>query len=337
MRRMLFLTGMACMCVFFLASSSLGAGKTYKIRFGHVAPPPHPQHKAALYFKDYVERKSGGRIQVSVHPLGQLGGEIAQTEAVTVGTQEMASITSEALANFVPEMGLLALPFFYENFEEVERVWSSEVGYEIMDRFEKTGMYCLAWSSNGFREWSNSKRLIHKPEDMKGMKLRCTEAPVYLDSYKALGLDPITMPWPEVFSATQQRVIDGLDLPIIALEMIKFYETTKYITISNGWPNSGIMTIINKAFFDKLPKDLQQIVREGAYENGRVNLTLIMQGTLTAVEKWKEKGGEVYTLTAEETALFRDKMAPVHEKWKKVIGTDLYEKAQKVIDSLRNK
>ncbi len=321
------------LCLFVFPAS--GANPTYKIRFGHVAPPPHPQHKAALFFKDYVERKSRGRIQVSVHPLGQLGGEIAQTEAVTIGTQEMASITSEAMVNFVPEMGLFSLPFFYENFEELERVWSGDVGYEIMGKFAKTGMYCLAWSSNGFRDWANSKRIIHSPEDMKGMKLRCTEAPVYIDSYKALGLDPITMPWPEVFSATQQKVIDGLDLPVIALEMIKFYETTKYLTISNGWPNSGIMTIINKGFFDRLPKDLKEVVREGAYESARINLAYIMEGTLTAIEKWKKHGGEVYSITEQELGPFREKMKPVYKKWKKIIGENLYDRAEKIVKQAR--
>lgn len=317
------------------APLSFGAEEVYKIRFGHVAPPPHPQNKAALFFKDYVEKKSNGRIQVSVHPLGQLGGEIGQTEAVTLGTQEMASITSEALANFVPQMGLFSLPFFYQNFEEVERVWSGDVGSEIMQAFSNHGMYCLAWSSNGFRDWANSKRLIHSPADMEGMKLRCTEAPVYIDAYKALGLDPITMPWPEVFSATQQRVIDGLDLPVIALEMIKFYETTKYLTVSNGWPNSGIMTIVNKGFYERLPADLQRIVEEGAYQSGRVNLSYILEGTLSAIDKWKEKGGEVHILTQEELVPFREKMAPVYDKWRKTIGPEIYDRAVQIIKETR--
>lgn len=315
--------------------SVFSADPEFKIRFGHVAPPPHPQNRAALFFKDYVEKKSAGRIQVSVHPLGQLGGEIGQTEALTLGTQEMASITSEALANFVPQMGLFALPFFYQDFQELERVWSSDVGFEIMQEFTKRGIYCLAWSSNGFRDWANSKRLIHSPEDMKGLKLRCTEAPVYIDAYKALGVNPITMPWPEVFSATQQGVIDGLDLPVIALEMIKFYETTKYLTVSNGWPNSGIMTMVSKAFFDRLPADLQRIIRQGAYESSRINLAYTLEGTLTAIDKWKENGGEVYVITQEELAPFREKMAPVHTKWRKTIGPELYDRALKIIEETR--
>lgn len=335
MKRLIVFLGVVLVTLCVMVSSASAEEKIYKIRFGHVAPPPHPQNKAALFFKDYVERNSGGRIQVSVHPLGQLGGEIAQTEAVALGTQEMASITSEALVNFVPEMGLFALPFFYENFEQVERVWSSDIGYEIMGKFIPKGMYCLAWSSNGFRDWANSKRLIHSPEDMKGMKLRCTEAPVYIDSYKALGLNPITMPWPEVFSATQQKVIDGLDLPAVALEMIKFYETTKYMTITNGWFNGGIMTIINKGFLDSLPNDLQKLVREAAYQNGRVNLSLTLEGTLTAVQKWKEKGGEVHILTPEESKIFQSKMTPVFAKWKKTIGEETYERAVKVMNSLK--
>lgn len=317
------------------APFSFGADEVFKIRFGHVAPPPHPQNKAALFFKDYVEKKSNGRIQVSVHPLGQLGGEIGQAEAVGLGTQEMASITSETLANFVPQMGLFSLPFFYQNFEELERVWSGEVGFQIMQEFTKHGMYCLAWSSNGFRDWANSKHLIHSPEDMKGMKLRCTEAPVYIDAYKALGVDPITMPWPEVFSATQQRVIDGLDLPVIALEMIKFYETTKYLTVSNGWPNSGIMTIVNKGLFDRLPDDLKRVVQEGAYQSAKLNLSYTLEGTFHGIDKWKEKGGEVHVLTEEELGAFREKMVPVHDKWRKTIGPELYDRALEIIKETR--
>jgi tripartite ATP-independent transporter DctP family solute receptor len=336
MKKLVSIIGVVCFGVFFWIASALCADPIYKIRFGHVAPPPHPQNLGALHFKAYVEGYSGGRIQVSNHPLGQLGGEIAQAEAVTIGTQEMASVSARSLVSFLPELGLACLPFFYLNFEEFDRVWTGDVGYEIMGRFNKRGMYCLAWGSNGFGDWVNSRRLIHTPEDLKGMKLRSVESPIFVDSYKALGADPITMPWPEVFTSLQQKVIDGLDLPTLALEMLKFYEAAKYLTITS-WDNSVMMTIVNKSFFDRLPKDLQQVVREGAFQGGRVNLAYTLEGSIGAVKRWKEKGGEVYVLTPEERAIFKGKMLPVYAKWKKSIGEDLYERAVKILEATRAK
>lgn len=334
MKKFFLMTCVISVAVLLLTGQAISAQKVYKIRFGHVAPPPHPQGLGALHFKAFVEKYSGGRIQVSVHPVGQLGGEVAMAEAVSLGIQEVASVSAATLTNFVPEMALVSLPFFYASFEEFDRVWTGNVGLEIMRKAEKHGMYCMAWGTNGFGSWTNSKRLIHKPEDFKGLKMRSVEGPVYIDSYKALGVNPITMPWPEVFTSTQQKVIDGLDLPALALEMLKFYETTKYLTVCR-WNNSTMMTIINKAFFDSLPEDLQEIVREGLYENGQVNSIRVLEMSLEALKKWEKNGGVINVLTSEETAAFRAKMAPVHEKWKKVIGEDLYEKAVRIIQETR--
>jgi|GEM_PF-546569 len=332
-RRLLCVLLAVCLSLFLGGASSAGE-KVYKIRFGHVAPPPHPQNLGAVHFKDYVEKYSNGRIQVSVHPVGQLGGEVAMAEAVSLGTQEVTSVSAATLANFVPEMALVALPFFYASYEEFDRVWSSEVGSSIMASAAEHGMYCLSWGSNGFGSWVTSKRLIHTPEDMKGLKMRSAEAPVYLDSYKALGINPITMPWPEVFTSTQQKVIDGLDLPALALEMLKFYETTPYLTVCR-WNNSTMMYLINKDFFDGLPDDLKPVVREGLYEAGRVNSIRTLEGSLSAAKKWEENGGKVHVMTPDETVVFQQKMADVHNKWKEVIGEDLFNQAVAIIQSIR--
>jgi tripartite ATP-independent transporter DctP family solute receptor len=334
MKKSLSITCGLVLILTFMAGAAFSAEQVYKIRFGHVAPPPHPQNLGAVHFKNYVEKFSGGRIQVSIHPVGQLGGEVAMAEAVGLGTQEVASVSAATLTNIVPEMALVSLPFFYATFEEFDRVWTSNVGLAIMRKAENHGMYCMGWGTNGFGSWTNSKRIIHKPEDFQGLKIRSAEAPVYLDSYRAMGVNPITMPWPEVFTSTQQKVIDGLDLPALALEMLKFYETTKYLTVCR-WNNSTMMTIINKAFFDRLPKDLQEIVREGLYENGRVNSIRTLEMSLEALNKWEKNGGTVNVLTSEETSAFREKMTPVYDKWKKDIGEDLYKKAVQIIQETR--
>jgi len=308
----------------------IALSQTYKIRFGHVAPPIHGQHKGALHFKNLVELASGGRIQVSVHPAGQLGGEVALAEAIQTGTLEMGSIGDPPLTNLIPQLALLGLPFFYPDKEAVAKVWNGEAGRQIAKLFPPKGMLMLAWSGNGFRDFGNSKRPIHTPADLNVLKMRTQESPLYLDSFKALGVNPIPIPWPEVFSSLQQGVIDGIDLPYNGMWMSKVYEAMKYVTLS-GWTYSGILIVANKKFFDSLPTDLRQVVKEAAFECGRVSLGMNDQDDLTALTGIKSKGINVNSLSPEEKEGFKKLLKPVYDSWKKKIGEDLYNEAVKAI------
>jgi TRAP-type C4-dicarboxylate transport system substrate-binding protein len=158
--------------------------------------------------------------------------------------------------------------------------------------------------------------------------MRTQESPLYLDAYKALGVNPIPIPWPEVFSSLQQGVIDGLDLPYLGIWMSKTYEALKYVTLS-GWAYSGIFIIINKKTYDSLPPDLREIVKDAAYESGRVSLGINLQDELAALIGLKEKGVAVARLTPEEKKVFQKELSPVYDAWKKKIGEDLFNQALK--------
>jgi TRAP-type transport system periplasmic protein len=319
-----------CMFVVAWAAPELAFCQKTKIRFGHVAPPIHGQHKGALHFKELVELNSNGRIEVSVHPAGQLGGEMALVEQIQSGTLEMGSIGDPTLTNLIPQVALFTLPFFYPNKEAVEKIWSGEVGRKVAKSFPAKGMLFLSWSGNGFRDFGNSKIAIHKPSDLASLKIRTQESPVFIESYKALGVNAAPIPWPEVFSSLQQGVVDGLDLPYNGMWMAKTYEALKYITLC-GWTYSGIIFTINKKFYESLPPDLQAVVKEAAYEAGRVSLAINYQDDLTALSGLKSKGLSINTLTPEEREPFRKLVAPVHENWKKKIDEDIYNEAAKVI------
>lgn len=301
-----------------------------KIRFGHVAPPIHGQHKGAIFFKNLVEMNSNGRIQVSVHPAGQLGGEIALVEAIQMGTLEMGSIGDPPLSNLIPQLSLFALPFFYPDKEAVERVWSGSVGRKIAEFFPAKGLVMLSWSGNSFRDFGNTKMPIHQPGDLANLKMRTQESPLFIDSYKALGVNPIPIPWPEVFSSLQQGVVDGLDLPYNGMWMAKTYEALKDVTVA-GWVYSGIIFTINKRFYDSLPADLQEVVKQAAYEAGRVSLGINYQDDLSALKGLKSKGLQVNVLTPEEKETFKKRLKPVYDKWRKKIGEDIYDEALKAV------
>jgi tripartite ATP-independent transporter DctP family solute receptor len=302
-----------------------------KLHVGHIAPPVDGLNNGAHHFKNVVEMMSGGRIKASVHPAGQLGGEIAMAEAVQTGTLEMGFIGDAPLANMIPQMALCGLPFFYPDKAALERVWSGSVGEKIASLFPQKGLVLLTWTSTGFRDFGNSKHPIHTPADIGSLKMRTLESPLFIDSYKALGVNPVPTPWPEVFSSLQQGVVDGIDLPYRAMWTSKVYEALKHVTLC-GWTYTGSFAVINKKFYDSLPRDLREIVKDAAYEAGRVTLGTNFQDEYTALKGLKEKGITVTNLTREERAAFVDKMKPVHEKWKMIIGADLYNEAKKAAE-----
>lgn len=303
-----------------LAMSASAAEFTFK--FAHIAPLVHADHRAALHFKDYVESKSNGRIEVSVHPAGQLGGERAMIEGVQLGTIEMGFFTAAVLTNFVPQIAVTNLPFIFPDQKTAYRVLDSEIGDKILSYFPEKGMVGLAWGENGFRDFCSSRRPIRRPEDMTDLKMRSIESPLFLDSYKALGVDAVSIPWPETFTALQQKVVDGADLPYNTMALAKWLEVQQYVTLS-GWIYEPMPVVANIDWFQSLPEDIQRIIADGAYELQLVNRALNALDRIKTDAEARAKGVEVIELTPQERKAFREKVVTVYDAWQEKIGPEL--------------
>lgn len=318
--------------VAFMASFLTLAEAKVIVKYGHVGPPIHPQHKAAVAFAKYVTEKTKGEIEVQVFPLGQLGGERSMTEQVQTGTLHMTAVTSGVLSNFVPQMGIIELPFIYPNREVAYKVLDDK---DIKERFAKfcdaKGFVFIGYTENEFRDITNSKRPIRKPEDLKGLKIRVIESPVFIDTFKTLGANPTPMPFPEIYNALQQKVIDGQDNPIYTSIMMKFTEVNKFATITNH-----ILTecpvIINKKFWGSLTPEQQKIFREAAVLQVKVNREENAKNRVEALDKAKAQKVDVIILTDKELGAFRNAVKPVLEKYRGVFGADWYDFFMKKID-----
>jgi len=316
----------------FILSCFLVAEAKITVKYGHVGPPVHPQHKAALAFAKYVNEKTKGEIEVQVFPLGQLGGERSMTEQVQTGTLHMTAVTSGVLSNFVPEIGIIELPFIYPNRETAYKVLDDK---EIRERFAKLcdakGFVFIGYTENEFRDITNSKRPIRKPEDLKGLKIRVIESPVFIDTFKALGANPTPLPFPEIYNALQQKVIDGQDNPIYTSIMMKFTEVNKFATITNH-----ILTecpvIVNKKFWNSLTPEQQKIFREAADVQVKVNREENAKNRVEALDKAKAQKVDVIILNAQERAAFQGAVKPVLEKYKGVYGADWFNFYMKKIE-----
>lgn len=302
------------------------------VKYGHVGPPVHPQHKAAVAFAKYVAEKTKGEIEVQVFPLGQLGGERSMTEQVQSGTLHMAAVTSGVLSNFVPQIGIIELPFIYPNREVAYRVLDDKEVKERFARFcDEKGFVFIGYTENEFRDITNSKRPIRKPEDLKGLKIRVIESPVFIDTFKALGANPTPLPFPEIYNALQQKVIDGQDNPIYTSILMKFTEVNKYATITNH-----ILTecpvIVNKKFWNSLTSEQQSIFREAADLQVKVNREENAKNRIEALNKAKAQNVDVVILTNKELDAFREAVRPVLEKYKGIFGAEWYNFYMKKID-----
>ncbi|GAB4258262.1 MAG: TRAP transporter substrate-binding protein [Deferrisomatales bacterium] len=314
------------LCVsWFLAIGPATAATVVKL--GHVAPPFHGQHQGLLRFAEVVKAETGGAYEVQVFPLGQLGGERSMAEQVQMGTLQAAAITTAVLSNFVPEAAALDLPFLWPDRRTAYAVLDDpEFQERFFAYFPPKGFVAIGYAENEFRHLTNSKRPVRRPEDLQGLKLRLMEAPIFLDSFKALGATPVPMPFPEVYNALQQGVIDGQDNPLLTSVLMKFTEVNRYATRTNHTLTETIL-VLNADFWNALPPDVQKAFRKAAREcivrNREVNAGLIQKLPKLGIsvdEYCKQKGIEVVDLTPEERAAFRAAMRPVYEKYRPQVG-----------------
>ncbi len=321
---MIFLLGV---CVLFVAG--IGSAAEFTLKVGYVVPESYPHHIAARDFlKPYIEKESGGRILVELYPSGQLGGDRQLCEAIQIGSLEMAFPSTTVLASFIPELQLLDLPYLFGSKEQVYKIVDIDgpIGSMIVQKGRNQGMHILGFADIGFMHLTNSERPIKKPEDTKGLKIRVMENPVYIDTAKAIGFNPTPMSFGEVYTALQQRVVDGQEQGVNVIRNMKFNEVQKYLSLT-GEAYSTISIIVSENFLDSLPDDLKSVVRKGVdifcTEQRRIN----SEQEVSNLAELKEKGMIVNELSEDERRLFVEATEQVRQKYSQREGRkELYEK-----------
>lgn len=182
-------------------------------------------------FAKLVDAYTGGEIKLALFPNGQLGSEQETVQNCRLGTLDFSVAAINNITPFSPTVGLFTLPYLILSVDEAVTLTQGPIGEELVQNTIKSaGVRILGWSYSGFRRLSNSKRPITKPADLKGLTIRVPKNAIMIDSYKSWGVSPTPMAWDEVFTALQQKVLDGQDTPLITQYVMKFYEVQKYIT-----------------------------------------------------------------------------------------------------------
>lgn len=211
-------------------------------------------------FAKLMEAYTGGEITVSLFPNGQLGSEQETVANCRLGTLDLSVAAINNITPFSPTVGLFTLPYLIQSVDDAVTLTQGPIGDElIQNTIKDAGVRIVGWSYSGFRRLSNSKRPIKTPADLKGLVIRVPKNPIMIDSYKSWGVNPTPMAWDEVYTALQQKVLDGQDTPLITQYVMKFYDVQKYITkIRYVFLLEPL--IISERLFQKQSPEMQKLI-----------------------------------------------------------------------------
>ena len=266
---------------------------------------------------------------MKVFAAGQLGGERELAEATKLGTIQMTFV-SGAIANYFKEAQVADIPYLFSSAPVAWKVFDGWFGKELGEEcLKKMGCRVLAYGEVGFRNFTNSIRPIRTPADLKGLKIRVQETPVYISLVKSLGASPTPIPWPEIYTALQQKVTDGQENPVSVFKFAKLYEVQKYMILDEHTYGVDFL-IINEKFYQSLPREIKDIIKINVHKTALMMRGIQQINSTMGVAELKEKGMEIYSPTVKEKAMFKEAtQKPVLEYIEKQVGKIWVDKIMK--------
>lgn len=294
-----------------------------EVKIGYALAPNSHYGAGANAWAGAVERATGGAFVFKQFPSSALGGERELIEGLQLGTVEAAIVSTGAISNFVPDVGVTDVPFLFRSSAHARAVLDGPIGQEILGKFKARGLIALAWGEQGFRHITNGKHAIVKPEDLKGLKIRTMENPVHITAFKTLGASPTPMSWPEVTGALQQGTIDGQENPISVIASAKLASVQKYLTLT-GHVYSPAVLMLSPKFWDSLSEPQKIAFTAGARDGAAAMRQYVDDVERKGVDDLKAQGMQVTEIT--NKAPFQAALAPANRQYASKFGKDLLDR-----------
>lgn len=316
--------------VFLIACRENKKEEVRKIQIGFTtaAIDSDPYYIFAKNFSEIVDKKTNGRIKIEVKGGGQLGQEGEMFTGMQIGTTDMAVMTNAYVSGYIPAAGLFDLPFIFKNNEEAARILDGKLGIEVLNEYEKFGIKALAYGEGGFRHLVTLKNQVKKPEDFKGLKIRCMETESYIATYAALGTNAVPMAWSETITGLQQGTIDGLDIPISVIYANGFSDIAKDLNLT-GHFYSPLIICMSKKIFDSFDENDKKILIESAKEAGQICRDFNKNSESKMLEEMKVQGMEI--IDDVDIPAFQNILKDFYSKRSKNIGGNYVEELMKEI------
>jgi len=238
--------------------------KKMVIKCAHNGNVAHPYQKGYEKFKEIIEARSNGQVEVQIFPNAQLGSEEEVNQMIKMGTVAVNTASTGGLAGFVPEIELFNLPFIFRDLDHFYKVVDGPVGKRIGKSIEdRLDCVFLGWWYSGIRNVWNNKVAVKSPADLKGLKIRTMGSPIFVDTWNALGAQATPMSFGELYTGLQQGVVDGAECDMVDLWVEKFYEVTKYVSFTKHMFLANVL-IMSKKQYDKFTPAIQTAIWEAA-------------------------------------------------------------------------
>ncbi|AWW53173.1 TRAP transporter substrate-binding protein [Pasteurella multocida] len=275
-----------------MAVFTASANAATTLRFGYEAPRSDTQHEAAKKFNELLKEKTKGEIKLSLFPDSTLGNAQTMISAVRGGTIDLEMSGSPNFSGLVPKLNVIDIPFIFQNREHAYAVLDGEIGQGLLKEVEAQGLKGLAFWEVGFRSFTNSKHPVKTPDDIKGLKVRTNQNPMYIQAFSILGANPVPMPLSELYTALETRAVDAQEHPVGIVWSAKLYEVQKHLSLTNhGY--TPLIVVMNKAKFDGLSPALQSAILEAAKEAGAYQRKLNLDNEKGIIEKMQKAGIQV--------------------------------------------
>jgi len=301
------LIAMALVCAVLFLAGDAAAGT--QIKLGLVTKPGSAQNIAAEKFKELIEQRSGGEFTVKIFHSASLGNETEILQQVQMNTIQMAIVTGGPFDTFDPVTRVVNYPFLFKDYSQADRILDGPLGTEILKSLETSGFKGLSFSENGFRNLTNSRRPVKSPEDIAGLKIRVMASAIHKAIWRALGANPTPMPWP-IYTELEQGVIDGQENPLWVMEVYKFYEIQKYMTLSRHVYSYHI-DVASLNWWNTLDKGHQEMVKTAMHDAAVYQRGENRSQNARRLELLREKGMEI--VEHPDIDAFRAKVAGLKE------------------------
>lgn len=307
---------------------------TFKVSNG--ASEDHPVSAGINAMSTCLEDGSGGKMKLRGFYNGQLGDDAEATQSVRSGSIEMVVTGAAAIGGIEPAMSVFELPFMFASDKEVDAIMTGPYFDYVAAKMPAHGLVMLSIWENGFRNATNAKRPINAVSDFEGLNFRVMQNPIFLDTFRRLGANPVPMAFGEVFTALETGAVDGQENPLPLIQASKFYEVQKYLTLTRH-AYSPTPVLMSKAVWDGLNADEQALVQECAASARDVQIAKSRSVTTEAQVELQNEGMEVSELSAEEMDKLRALVAPVYDASMETVGKDNFDALMTELNKLRGK
>ena len=274
----------------------------------------YPTTLGAKKFAELVERESSGRIKILVQAEGELGAESGVIAQMQYGGIDFARVSLSQLAEYIPELNVLQMPYLYSDSDHMWKVLDGRIGSDFLEKVSKSELIGLSWYDAGARNFYNSKKPITCLEDMAGMRIRVQESEVMVDMVEALGATALPIPYADVYSALERGTVDGAENNWPSYESTRHYEVAKYYTLDEH-TRVPELQLAAQPTWDKLSPEYRSIIKECALESAKYERQLWAAREKISENFVRNAGCVVTELTPREKARFQEAVAPMYEKY----------------------